>query len=343
MMDFLNWRLFQYQGKMSFVLLVTLVGFDRVIHFCLYQRNDTVGEISSLKGVNLPSKESGNENSIPTLFKHDEVALQFECDSWLFRFGMEAEVDQVYVSFTRSSHDIRLRGNLSWIKFLRACANWLNNYFKLIPDRGLYGGYVVWIICICSLHALQKEESMSSTKRLDLQNFGEKEIPIYSGGIFLYLYYIILFEIWHFFRAVKEYLKGSANPIQVIAKIENTEGSFLCSDCVGLTNLDTILEECDGVLVARGDLGVEIGFYFIFNMVLIKLLLYNKSLFQERLLLEKCEPFSVYVEFSLQLLLLICLIAWLTNLVQLVQKFLILHILFLMALELCCWLEKLPK
>eukprot|EP01086_Lenisia_limosa_P017296 TRINITY_DN83_c0_g2_i2.p1 TRINITY_DN83_c0_g2~~TRINITY_DN83_c0_g2_i2.p1 ORF type:complete len:482 (+),score=54.59 TRINITY_DN83_c0_g2_i2:80-1525(+) len=105
-------------------------------------------EISSLKGVNLPSKESGNENSIPTLFKHDEVALQF---------GMEAEVDQVYVSFTRSSHDI---------------------------------------------------------------------------------------------RAVKEYLKGSANPIQVIAKIENTEG---------LTNLDTILEECDGVLVARGDLGVEIG------------------------------------------------------------------------------------
>lgn len=54
-------------------------------------------------------------------------------------------------------------------------------------------------------------------------------------------------------RAIKEILKEQgAEDIQIIAKIENMEG---------VDNVEEILQETAGLMVARGDLGVEVPFY----------------------------------------------------------------------------------
>lgn len=51
-------------------------------------------------------------------------------------------------------------------------------------------------------------------------------------------------------RQLRELIKGAPAHPQIIAKIEKPEA---------IENLDEILEEADGVMVARGDLGVEMG------------------------------------------------------------------------------------
>jgi len=58
-------------------------------------------------------------------------------------------------------------------------------------------------------------------------------------------------------QELRQLLGDKANKIKVIAKIE---------DHLGVDNINEIIDEADGIMVARGDLGVEINFYELPNV-----------------------------------------------------------------------------
>jgi pyruvate kinase len=53
---------------------------------------------------------------------------------------------------------------------------------------------------------------------------------------------------------IRELIRGRAGNSKIIAKIENRQG---------IKNINEIIEVCDGIMIARGDMGVSIPIYEI--------------------------------------------------------------------------------
>lgn len=81
-------------------------------------------------------------------------------------------------------------------------------------------------------------------------------------------------------RQIREILKAKGNDnIKIISKIENQEG---------VDNLDEIVEASDGIMVARGDMGVEIPAWEVPNV--------------QKTLVDKCQSEGKYVVVATQML-----------------------------------------
>jgi pyruvate kinase len=109
--------------------------------------------------------------------------------------------------------------------------------------------------------------------------------------------------------AIREILKANGKErIQIIAKIENR---------TGLNHLDEIIDTADGVMVARGDLGVELN---VEQVPLIQRQMIEKAHIQRKIVITATQMLESMIE----------------NVPQLVLKFLTLPMQFLMALTRLC-------
>ena len=105
----------------------------------------------------------------------------------------------------------------------------------------------------------------------DLQNFGVPQGVDFIAASFV--------QTGDDIKFIRQTLGEGGKNIQIIAKIENQEG---------IDNFDDILEETDGVMVARGDLGMEIPL--------------SKVFYEQKTMIDKCRAKGKMVVVATQMM-----------------------------------------
>jgi len=131
------------------------------------------------------------------------------------------------------------------------------------------GGRILLDDGMIQLHVLGREKNALKTRiteggilrdrkgvnfpgiKLSVKSFTEKDEKDLSFGIQMGIDYVAISFVREAgdIRKVKEWLKERNQDIPIIAKIEKQEALY---------NIDEILSEVEGIMIARGDLGVEI-------------------------------------------------------------------------------------
>uniref|UniRef100_A0A0A9WE97 Pyruvate kinase n=1 Tax=Lygus hesperus TaxID=30085 RepID=A0A0A9WE97_LYGHE len=119
-----------------------------------------------------------------------------------------------------------------------------------VEDINLNSQSVTTIIQNDAVISSQKGVNLPGTA-VDLPSLSEKDKKDLRWGVAHHVDFIFASFIrsGEAIREIREQLGAAANRIQIISKIENQQG---------IENIDSIIQESDGVMVARGDLGIEI-------------------------------------------------------------------------------------
>lgn len=174
------------------------------------------------------------------LFKDKKISLKEGDNFTLTTREVEGTQDIVTVYYSQLPQDVT-HGSLIWL------------------DDGLVGLKVVEIIAGTDIKCVvQNPGDLSDRKRINLPgvavslpSMSEKDIEDIQFGIEIGVDFIAASFIQKAedVLAIRKLVEDAGADIAIIAKIENE---------AGVANLDEILKVADGLMVARGDLGVEI-------------------------------------------------------------------------------------
>ncbi len=222
---------------------VARLNFSHNTHEDHKKRIDTVKKVR--EELNLPIAimldTKGPEYRIKT-FKEGKIILN-EGDSFAFTSDdIEGDKERVSVNYKNLPHDLCVGDRIL-----------LNNGLLIFEVTSLTDTEVNCTVLVGG--ELSDRKSMSfpnkTLKQVYLSEQDKKDIlfGIQNGIDFLACSFVSCKQD---LIDVKEFLKqNNAHGIDIIAKIENRSG---------VDNIEEICEECDGIMIARGDMGVEIPF-----------------------------------------------------------------------------------